>query len=223
VANLGDAFPGRIVMLVGPVEKRDHGRGVGRAALDRAGLGGVGMTRSKRLISRLFGGVAIAGGIAAALSVTVLPSAEASSVSSVKITSFTIKGTAAAPEIVVKGSGFGKTAPPADPASHPNGQDGCPAFPANPPKYIANDGYDYGSNMLYLWDTTAAWRAGDYVAGGELDCIGLRIVKWTRTEIEFRPGTAYDHPKLENGNTYILAKGDAVQVDVRGTTAKITY
>ena len=65
--------------------------------------------------------------------------------------------------------------------------------------------------------------AGNYVAGSELDCIGLRFIKWTRTDIEFGPGTAYDHPKLEDGNTYVRAKGDAVQVDVRGATANITY
>jgi hypothetical protein len=181
------------------------------------------MTGSKRRIGRLLGGAVIAGSIAVPLSMTVLPGTGASAISSVKITSFKITGTAAAPVITVKGSGFGATRPAADPASHPNGQDGCPAFPASPPSYIANDGFDYGSARLYLWDTTAAWRGGDYVPGSELDCIGLRITSWTKTQIVFKPGTAYDHPKLEGGHRYILTKGDSVQVDVLGTTDTITY
>jgi hypothetical protein len=154
---------------------------------------------------------------------TASPAAGANAVSTVLITSYTITGTAAQPVITVKGSGFGATRPAADPASHPNGQDGCPAFPASPPSYIANDGYDYGSGQLYLWDMTAGWRGGNFVSGSELDCIGLRITTWTRTKIVFRPGTAYDRPNLEGGNRYILATGDSVQVDVLGTTKTITY
>jgi hypothetical protein len=180
------------------------------------------MTGAKRKVSRLLGGVLIAGAIAAPLTAIALPSAGAATISAVTINSVTITGTAAAPVITVTGSGFGAR-PRHDPASHPNGQDGCPAFPANPPQYIKNDGYDYGSSVLYLWDTTAAWRGGNYVAGSELDCIGLRITTWTATKIVFRPGTAYDHTKLEQGHKYELATGDSVQVAVRGTTATITY
>lgn len=61
------------------------------------------------------------------------------------------------------------------------------------------------------------------VGGSELDCIGLRITSWTKTRIVFKPGTAYDHPKLESGHRYILATGNSVRMDVLGTTDTITY
>lgn len=181
------------------------------------------MTRAERKARRLLGGVLIAAAITAPLTTVAWPSAAADAISSVTIHSVTITGTAAAPVITIKGSGFGSTRPSADPASHPNGQDRCPAFPASPPQYIMNDGYDYGPGILYLEDMTAGWRAGNYIAGVELDCIGLRITTWTATKIVFRPGTAYNHPSLEQGFRYVLSTGDTVQVDVSGTTATITY
>jgi hypothetical protein len=139
------------------------------------------------------------------------------------ISSITFKGTAAKPTIVVKGSGFG-SAPAASPTGHPNGQANCPAFPAKPAKDVKNDGFDYGTDGLWLEDATSGWRAGDYVPStGELDCVGLQIKKWTPTEITFKPGTAYDNPSLEAGHTYILATGDSVSVDVLGLTATTTY
>jgi hypothetical protein len=175
------------------------------------------MVGSKRWIGWLLGVAAVA------LSAVVSPGAEADVISAVKITSVRITGTAAVPVITVKGSGFGARRPVADPASHPNGQEGCPAFPVSPPSYIANDGFDYGSGRLYLWDPTAGWRGGNYVPGSELDCIGLRVTSWAKTQIVIKPGTAYDHPKLEGGHRYILTKGDSVQVDVLGTTATVSY
>jgi hypothetical protein len=138
------------------------------------------------------------------------------------VTSIAVSGTPAKPQIIVKGSGFGATAPAANPSAHPNGQDGCPAFPSSPTGDIKRDGYDYGTNGLWLEDTTAGWRAGDYVPTTETDCIGLRITSWSRTEIKFKPGTAYDNSSLE-GFTWILTSGDSVSVDVLGTTATTTY
>jgi hypothetical protein len=181
------------------------------------------MTGSRRWFGRLSAAVLAAGSVAVSLGMTVSPGAGASVISPVKITSVKITGTVTAPVITVKGSGFGARRPTADPARHPNGQAGCPAFPASPPSLIANDGYDYGPGKLYLWDRTAGWRGGDYVPGSELDCIGLRITSWATAQIVLRPGTAYDHAKLEGGHRYILTKGDSVQVDVLGTTARITY
>jgi hypothetical protein len=141
----------------------------------------------------------------------------------VTITSVTFQGSATKPTITVKGSGFGKTAPTADPSAHPNGQANCPAFPTTPPKDIKHDGYDYGSNMLWLEDASRGWRAGDYVPPSETDCVGLRITQWSAHQITFKPGTAYDNPTLEAGNTYILASGDSVTIDVLGANSTTTY
>jgi hypothetical protein len=147
--------------------------------------------------------------------------AQAASPKVVTISSIVTKGSTAKPLIIVKGSGFGTTAPAADPTAHPNGQSACPAFPVTPPKDIKHDGYDYGTDMLWLENSTpreptAGWRAGDYVPGSEIDCIGIRIVEWSRTEVEFKLGTAYNNPTLEGGNQYLLNQGDFIEIDVRG-------
>jgi hypothetical protein len=147
--------------------------------------------------------------------------AQAASPKAAFISSIVTKGSTAKPLVIVKGSGFGATAPVANPTTHPNGQSACPAFPVTPAKYIKHDGHDFGTDMLWLEnstpnESTAGWRAGDYVPGSEIDCIGLRIVKWSRTEVEFNLGTAYDHPTLEDGNQYQLNQGDSIEIDVRG-------
>jgi hypothetical protein len=169
----------------------------------------------------VLGGVVVAGGVA--VPAGVLASSGAGALSPVTITSISFKGTAAKPTITVKGTGFGSTAPAADPSTHPNGQSNCPAFPSKPAKDIKKDGFDYGTDMLWLGDATGGWRGGDFVPGSETDCIGLIITKWSPTEIKFKPGTAYDNPTLENGFTWVLASGDSVTVDVLGTNGTTTY
>ncbi len=161
--------------------------------------------------------------------IVLLPAAvaQASSPKAVTISSIITEGSTAKPLIIVKGSGFGATAPVADPAAHPNGQSACPAFPVSPAKDIKHDGYDYGTDMLWLENSTpreptAGWRAGDYVPSSEIDCIGIRIVKWSRTELEFKLGTAYDNPTLEGGNQYQLNQGDIIELEVRGVESEGT-
>jgi hypothetical protein len=176
------------------------------------------MNRSVAGIAKAFTGLVLAAGMAVPLSAASATSAQAAGPT---ITSVTFKGPAAKPTVIIKGSGFG-TKPVADPSSHPNGQAACPAFPTSPAKDIKDDGYDYGTNVLWIEDNTSGWRAGNYVSGGEIDCIGLRISSWKATEIKFKLGTAYDNIALE-GHTYILSSGDQVEVDVSGTTSTTTY
>ena len=180
------------------------------------------MTNFVRKAGRVAAGAVVASSVMVP-AIVMLSLSSAGAVSS--ITSVTFKGTAAKPTITVKGSGFGSAPPAASPAGHPNGQGNCPAFPAKPAKDIKDDGFDYGTDGLWLEDTSGSgWRAGDFVPStGELDCVGLQIKKWTPTEIVFKPGTAYDNPSLEAGHTYVLATGDSVTVDVLGTSSTTSY
>lgn len=138
------------------------------------------------------------------------------------ITSVTTSGTAAAPVITVVGSGFGAEPAP-DPASSPQGQQGCPSAP------VAGNGHLYGTN-LYVSDLVATagsfkkmtWTAGEYTPGGngQFDCVGLVIGSWSDTQVSFTFGNIYN--KNIPQNDYVLSNGDPIQVFVRGASAKTT-
>jgi hypothetical protein len=77
-----------------------------------------------------------------------------------------------------------------------------------------NAGRDYGTS-LYVVDASQHFAAGRYrPEADELDCIGLIVTTFTPTDIEFRPGSAYQqfYPK------YQINDGDSLQVEVNGAS-----
>ncbi len=139
---------------------------------------------------------------------------------SARIDSVTTSGSPADPKVIVRGQGFGAQPAP-DPASVPEGQQGCPAAPA------AGDGHLYGTH-LYFTDLHArvgsytSWTAGEFTPGGngQFDCVGLVIDRWTPTEVVFGFGNLYD--KMIPQNYYLLSSGDTFQVWVQGATFRGT-
>ncbi len=136
---------------------------------------------------------------------------------SAHITSLTMSGTSAAPEVTVKGSGFGSRPAP-HPSYPPEGRSGCPVEPA------ARAGHLYGT-QLYFADLNAkkgsindpgqirSWTAGQ-ASSTQFDCIGIVIDRWTSTRVRFHFGDVYG--KFLPQNTYFLSNGDRVRVVVRG-------
>jgi hypothetical protein len=129
------------------------------------------------------------------------------------IRSVVMTGTDQKPVITVRGRGFG-TKPKPDPGYHPPGHPLCPLKVKGK---LGPFGFDYGTN-IYLTDSsqTPAWAAGRYrPAVGELDCIGIVIMKYTATKIVFRLGRAYPHYRGEPAH-YLLVAGDHFVVGVSG-------
>jgi hypothetical protein len=113
------------------------------------------------------------------------------------VTAVTFTGSATAPTLTIRGSGFG-TAPTASPTGPPyRYQPGCTS---QAPIGNKNDGHDYGAQALWVgWGRV---QAGAYVkgAGGYLDCVGLVIKKYTADEIVVAPGCQYPYyAKLSSG------------------------
>lgn len=177
------------------------------------------ISRSNRGLRR------VAAGLGAAVCLAMLPAmaAGAAGSNSKPAVGLSIKGTAAKPTLTVIGSGFGASAPAADPSSHPNGVEACPSYPPGKKqaKEIKDDGYDYGSSFSAQdannsGASSASWRAGVGEGSTETDCIGLRITKWSNTKVVFKMGTAYDNPSLEGGSSYVFGDGDVVTVNIEG-------
>jgi hypothetical protein len=142
----------------------------------------------------------------------VRPAVATGQASATRITSVAFSGTASAPTITIRGSGFGSL-PSASPSGAPyHYQPGCSTQPAIGNK---NDGHDYGANGLWmLWGRV---QAGSYVSGssGYLDCIGLVVKNYSASEIVFTLGCQYPYyAKLSNGTK--------VSVEVRGTKFNAT-
>jgi len=114
------------------------------------------------------------------------------------------------PQVTIRGSGFG-VRPAHDPSYPPTPPQG------NTPPYGCSEtgkvGWNYGT-QLWISVTSAthsAWSAGRYrPALGELDCIGLTILKYTGNRVVYRLGSGY-----EQGG-YKLAAGDHYVVSVKG-------
>ncbi|MDQ6797337.1 MAG: hypothetical protein M3011_04820 [Actinomycetota bacterium] len=129
-----------------------------------------------------------------------------------------VTGTVAHPTITIFGSNFGSR-PRHDPATSPDGQQGCPA------STLAGAGYLFGTN-LFVEDLKASaggfagqqWDAGVFTPGGEgeFDCVGLLIKSWTSHVITLHYGNLYDRDIP--GNNYVLSNGDPLRVGVRGVT-----
>ncbi|MHB8657127.1 MAG: hypothetical protein ACYC91_04110 [Solirubrobacteraceae bacterium] len=132
------------------------------------------------------------------------------------IRSVATSGSVAAPEITVKGSGFGSRPAP-DPANFAAELKpmGCPVVPA------AKAGHLFGT-LLYFTDLKAKrgtyknWTAGQFTPGssGFFDCVGLVIDQWSSTKVRFHFGASYG--KVFPGNTYFFSNGDRFKVFVRG-------
>jgi hypothetical protein len=122
------------------------------------------------------------------------------------ITSVTFSGSATNPSFVVHGTNLGKL-PARDPAGHPAGLNGCPAF-------AGDNGYDYGTN-LYLAVPAKNWSGGRYQPSlNETDCLDLVVTRFTPTEVDFRFGPFY----AQQPSQFSLNDGDAVEVGVNGAT-----
>ena len=130
------------------------------------------------------------------------------------INSVTVTGTPQNPAFVVQGMNLG-TRPAPNPSGSPSNQPLCPVL------IKGNAGLDYGTS-LYVNDNTGNFSAGRYRSSlNELDCIGLVVTKFTPTEVDFRPGNAYQQffPK------YQINDGDAIEIAVNGVakTVHIKY
>ncbi len=126
------------------------------------------------------------------------------------IQSVTVTGTPQNPSIVVHGNNLG-TEPAPNPAGSPSNQPLCPVV------IKGNAGLDYGTS-LYLNDNTGNFSAGRYRPGlNELDCIGFVVTKFTATEVDFRPGNAYQQffPK------YQINDGDTLEIAVNGSSKTV--
>ena len=121
-----------------------------------------------------------------------------------------VTGTPQIPSVVVQGNEF-RHKPAPNPTGSPSNQPLCPVV------IKGNAGLDYGTG-LYLNDNTGNFAAGRYHPTlNELDCIGLIVTKVTPTEVDFRPGSAYQQfsPKYQINN------GDAVRSRVNGASKTV--
>ncbi|MGH9070575.1 MAG: hypothetical protein ACRDX8_05270 [Acidimicrobiales bacterium] len=130
-----------------------------------------------------------------------------------KVASVTLTGTIAAPQVTVKGTGFGSRPAP-NPASAPQGQAGCPSAPE------AGDGYLYGNKLFFKDPNTKSGFIAGENAGGQFDCVGLVVDSWSPTALVFGFGNLYD--KHIPMNYYVLAKGDSCTVYVQGAAGTVT-
>lgn len=104
-------------------------------------------------------------------------------------------GNSAAPTITVNGSKFGANPPTAYPA----GTTSCGTY--------VDNGSWYGAYGLWFIDNTHYWQAGKGNASGG-NCIGIKLVSWTRTQVVFQFGNAYgsfDHWTVDQGDNFVVA------------------
>jgi hypothetical protein len=134
--------------------------------------------------------------------------------STAKVTAVTFTGSATAPILTIRGSGFG-TEPTASPAGSPyRYQPGCTS---QVPLGNKDDGRDYGPQALWV-----AWgdvQAGAYVkrVAGYLDCIGLVVKKYSADEIVISLGCQYGYyAKLSSGTSVtVTVSGHRLVTKVR--------
>jgi hypothetical protein len=159
----------------------------------------------------LFGTAAVLG----ACGLAAITALSASAVTTTKITSVAFGGSATAPTLTIRGSGFGSE-PSASPSGPPYHY--LPGCTSQAPIGNKNDGHDYGAQALWVgWNHV---QAGAYVkgAGGYLDCVGLIIKKYSTTEIVVTPGCQYPYyAKLTNGTSVTVTVSD------HRFTTKVSY
>jgi hypothetical protein len=171
------------------------------------------LTRGNRVLSTIaLTGVLVVSGGAAASSSHASPArtpAPARVASSATITSVVFTGTPVHPTITIHGSGFGRK-------PHTN----LPIVPYNAgSKYGSacthqrvagdgKDGHDYDHRLLGVgWGTTppTGYGAGVYSPHHYLDCIGLKIVKYTGHLVVLHLGCQYAlYPKIHAGNKALI-------------------
>jgi hypothetical protein len=118
------------------------------------------------------------------------------------IASVTFSGTSgsggASPKITIKGAHFGATAP----NGTSNNRTSCGHYTAN--------GRVYGNKLYFLDDKN--FEAGFSNSSGA-DCIGIRVVSWSRTKVVLKFGNAYgtfDHWFLTNGDGFAISMKTAL-------------
>jgi hypothetical protein len=128
------------------------------------------------------------------------------------ITSVKVSGSSSNPVFTVKGRGL--KVPKPNPATSPSNQALCPVV------ITGNAGFDYGNSFfVIMWDgqpngtNAALYSAGRYrptVGAGELDCIGIIVLKHTKKSIKFTFGHGYQ--QLYASNPRFIENGDVVEV-----------
>jgi hypothetical protein len=113
------------------------------------------------------------------------------------ITSVVVTGTQANPLLTVTGSGFGTAAP-------------SPSYPAGPcPSRGTGSLYESG---LDFHDYTNSWDAGQGGVDGLGDCVGIVVVNWSDSQVQFGFGSDY------GGSGWIVDPSDIFSVTLEGTT-----
>ena len=119
------------------------------------------------------------------------------------ISSVSFSGSRRAPTVIIQGTGFanapGGTAAPAN----------CAWLPL-----LSGSGNDYSFNYLNLTDVTRGWHAGLTISSP--DCVGLKHVTYTPTQVILHFGTYY------NTHGWTLSVGDTFTVGVASATASAT-
>lgn len=141
------------------------------------------------------------------LAVSALASAQPVAPVKARITSVAFKNlSGSTPQVTIRGSGFGAR-PAHDPSFPPTPPHG------NTPPYgcttTGKVGWDYGTQLwISVTSTThSAWSAGRFrPALGELDCIGVTIVRYTGSQVVYRLAAGYHQGgfKLAAGDHYVV-------------------
>jgi hypothetical protein len=153
-----------------------------------------------------------AAAVIAAVGVIVMTvSATGATQGTARIAAVTFSGGVSNPTIAVAGANLGQRPRP-NPSYRPLGHPPlCPPQPTKPP---AAYGFDFGTK-LFVEDvgSNRTWSAGRYRPGiGELDCIGLVIVRFSATKVVFHLGAYYREGHFR------LAAGDSYRITVNGST-----
>ena len=126
--------------------------------------------------------------------VTAAAASEPPVINMVKVT-----GTPAEPLLLVSGENFGSEQP-------------SPTYPPGPcPE--RGTGLLFGQSFIFH-DETREWTAGEGGEEGGGNCVGLSVVKWTTSNVEFRFGNDY----LGANGQWTLEPGDSYQVTLYGVS-----
>jgi hypothetical protein len=128
-------------------------------------------------------------------------------------------GTVKKPTITITGSGFGSKPTPNLPISPDKaGRHYHAACATQRVAGNGKDGHDYKASDLGMnWGAQRphGYKAGVYVRGSYIDCIGLIIVKYTNTKVVLRPGCQYALYRR-------MKEGDAALISVNGGKKRLS-